>query len=212
MKEAIQSGKKGSVHKLLEGLSFPQKLARLCTTYGGEGNYLDLPDDYNLYVQTSPILHAARCGNPEAFRTLLLYTDEVPGLEVSCDLVYVAEHPTRAIRQGFYEILDVYWVIISITLCPNSFYKHKLIVIPTTDYSSLVFSGRFASAFHFTQFTPRQAGEMIKARDGIGRTVIAMAASSGNRGMVDVVLKTVKDELDPTEVSKPLLCFVNKKK
>lgn len=48
---------------------------------------------------------------------------------------------------------------------------------------------------------------MMKATDGIGRTLLAMAASSGKRGTFETVLAAVKNELDPTEVSHPMCVF-----
>lgn len=47
---------------------------------------------------------------------------------------------------------------------------------------------------------------MLTGLDDKGRTVIAMAASSGKSSNFDTVLKTVKDELDPTEV-RQLICL-----
>lgn len=40
----------------------------------------------------------------------------------------------------------------------------------------------------------------MKATDGIGRTVLAMAALSGRKNTFDTVVAAVKNELDPAEV------------
>jgi len=40
----------------------------------------------------------------------------------------------------------------------------------------------------------------MKATDALGRTVLAMAAFSGNKGTFDAVLAAVKKELVPNEV------------
>ena len=50
---------------------------------------------------------------------------------------------------------------------------------------------------------------MMKATDGIGRTLLAMAASSGKRGTFETVLAAVKNELDPPEVRHPLAFVTN---
>lgn len=50
---------------------------------------------------------------------------------------------------------------------------------------------------------------MIKATDGMGRTVLAMAAMSGKDSTFDTVLLAIKDELDLIEVSHPLFISVS---
>ena len=49
-------------------------------------------------------------------------------------------------------------------------------------------------------FPPPQRGLLIKATDSIGRTVLAMAALSGDKGTFDTVLAAVTEELGHTEV------------
>lgn len=71
MQEAIQSGRNEAVDDLLRGMTKPQQKMQLCATYGGSEDSPGSPDANDLYVRTSPMLHAARCGNSEAFSTLL---------------------------------------------------------------------------------------------------------------------------------------------
>ena len=94
MQEAIQNGKEGSVVALLQGMIVYQQEEQLRATYGGSENSPDSPDSSNLYAKTSPMLHAARCGNSEAFSTLLRSTRELLNpWEVGWVLVLRSEHP-----------------------------------------------------------------------------------------------------------------------
>lgn len=63
MQVAIQSGKKGPVETLLEGMTDSQKKAQLGATYGDPGS--------EQHVRTTPMLHAVQCGNSGAFSALL---------------------------------------------------------------------------------------------------------------------------------------------
>ena len=82
------------VDALLRVMTKLQQKAQLCALYGGSGNSSDVPDSSNLYPQTSPMLHAARCGNSEAFSLLTRFTRELLGRwQVCWALVVYSDHP-----------------------------------------------------------------------------------------------------------------------
>ena len=77
MQEVIQNGKEGSVEALLQGMTVLQQKAQLRAKYGGSEDSPNSLDSNNLYAWTSPMLHAALCGNSEAFSTLLRFSREL---------------------------------------------------------------------------------------------------------------------------------------
>lgn len=64
--------------------------------------------------------------------------------------------------------------------------------------------GLFTSVLSFVCPTPWQIEAMMKAKDDIGRTILVIAASSGDRVTFDTVLAAVMEKLDSTEVRHPL--------
>lgn len=84
LQEVIQSGGVESVDDLLQGMSIPQQKAQLCAYYGGSKGVPGSPDNNDLHVRTSPMLHAARCGNREAFSSLFSFTQELLKPQVDC--------------------------------------------------------------------------------------------------------------------------------
>ena len=77
MQEAIQNKKEGSVVALLQGMTVSKRKEHLRARYGGSEGSPDSPDSSNLYAWTNPMLHAALCGNSEAFSTLLRFSREL---------------------------------------------------------------------------------------------------------------------------------------
>lgn len=66
---------------------------------------------------------------------------------------------------------------------------------------------RFESELRFGVHPQLQLKDLMKATYGIGRTVLAIAASSGKMGTFETVLAAVMNELDPTEVVNPLYLY-----
>ena len=87
MQDAIQSGNNEAVDDLLRGMTDQQQKMELCATYGGLDDSPYSPDTNDLYVRTSPMLHAARCGNIKAFSTLLHAARGMLKLQVGWALV-----------------------------------------------------------------------------------------------------------------------------
>ena len=54
------------------------------------------------------------------------------------------------------------------------------------------------------QLYPVQMKAMMKRTDGLGQTLLAMVASSGQKVAFDIVLAAVTKELETTEVRHPL--------
>lgn len=103
LQEAIQSGGMESVNDLLQGMTIPQRKAQLCAYYGGSKNVPGSPDNNDLYVRTSPMLHAARCGNSEAFSSLLSFTQELLKPQVGCAFTYKVVFSARRLTAAGYE-------------------------------------------------------------------------------------------------------------
>lgn len=182
MQDAIESGRGEPVDALLRGMSEQHQKAQLRASYGGSPDIPGDRDKNDLFIWTTPMLHAARCGNTEAFCSLLNFTKKLLRTEVGKTLLYTILVSTAH--------LTTILLVTLLILCKNKNISSSS-CSPSTD-SYLIST--------FASFPKPQLKTIIKARDQSGRTILALAALSGRRETVNIVLDGIGKELDPTEV------------